>query len=110
MLDVAVNPAVLKESETDKTEIYMLALSFAQQQHGMRLSPQYTVVSCSPKSSPDDLHRRLGFRQWPNASKQPDTGTAISLTPAISCYKAFMFELFPFAAAGVSSFTFCYSF
>ncbi|KAF1394204.1 hypothetical protein PFLUV_G00024110 [Perca fluviatilis] len=79
VLDVALNPAVLQESKKNKTEVYMLALSFAQQQHGMRLTQQYTVVSCSPKSSPDDLHRRLGFRQWPNTSGQPDTA---SQTPA----------------------------
>ncbi|XP_035857249.1 PIH1 domain-containing protein 2 isoform X2 [Sander lucioperca] len=79
VLDVALNPAVLQESKKNKTEVYMLALSFAQQQHGMRLTQQYTVVSCSPKSSPDDLHRRLGFQQWPNTSGQPDTA---SQTPA----------------------------
>ncbi|XP_031729406.1 PIH1 domain-containing protein 2 isoform X2 [Anarrhichthys ocellatus] len=75
VLDVALNPAVLQASKKDKTEVYMLALSFAQQQHGMSLSQQYTVVSCSPKSSPDDVHRRLGFRQWPNTSRQPDTAS-----------------------------------
>ncbi|XP_054459799.1 PIH1 domain-containing protein 2 [Anoplopoma fimbria] len=75
VLDVALNPAVLQESKKDKTEVYMLALSFAQQQHGMSLSQQYNVVSCSPKSSPDDLHRRLGFRQRPNPSRQPDTAS-----------------------------------
>uniref|UniRef100_UPI0037E7C34A PIH1 domain-containing protein 2 n=1 Tax=Semicossyphus pulcher TaxID=241346 RepID=UPI0037E7C34A len=79
VLDVAFNPAVLQECKKDKTEIYMLALSIAQQQqHGMRLSQQYSVISCSPESSPEDLHRRLGFRKWPN-SKQPDTA---SQTPA----------------------------
>ncbi|XP_037631555.1 PIH1 domain-containing protein 2 isoform X1 [Sebastes umbrosus] len=79
VLDVALNPAVLQESKEDKTQVYMLALSFAQQHHGMSLSQQYTVVSCSPKSSPEDLHRRLGFRQWPNTSRHPDTA---SETPA----------------------------
>ncbi|XP_018523758.1 PIH1 domain-containing protein 2 [Lates calcarifer] len=79
VLDVALNPAVLEENKQHKTEVYMLALSFAQQQHGLRLSQQYTVISCSPKSSPDDLGRRLGFQQWPNISKQPDTA---SQTPA----------------------------
>ncbi|KAM9852888.1 PIH1 domain-containing protein 2 [Aulostomus maculatus] len=80
VLDVAFNPAVLHESEKDKTEmnqIYMLVLSFAQQQHGLTLSHQYTIVSCSPKSSPDDLCCRLGFQKSP--AKQPDTA---SQTPA----------------------------
>ncbi|XP_070826467.1 PIH1 domain-containing protein 2 isoform X1 [Chaetodon trifascialis] len=73
VLDVALNPAVLQDCEKDKAEVYMLALSFAQQQFGMRVSQQYTVINCSPKSSPDDLYRRLGFQQWAIASKQPDT-------------------------------------
>ncbi|KAI4815888.1 hypothetical protein KUCAC02_006014 [Chaenocephalus aceratus] len=79
VLDVAFNPAVLQESNKDKTEVYMLTLSFAQQHHGMRLSQEYTVVSCSPKSNPEDLHRRLGFRQWPYTSSKTDTA---SQTPA----------------------------
>ncbi|XP_068440718.1 PIH1 domain-containing protein 2 isoform X2 [Clinocottus analis] len=79
VLDVAINPAVLQDSKKDKTEVHLLALSFAQQQYGMSLSQQYTVVSSSPKSSPDDVHRRLGFRQWPNTSRQPDT---VSQNPA----------------------------
>ncbi|XP_051253430.1 PIH1 domain-containing protein 2 [Dicentrarchus labrax] len=79
VLDVAFNPAVLQKIKKDKTEVYMLAMSFAQQQHGMRLSQTYTVVSCCPRSSPDDLYRRLGFQQWPNSSKQPNIA---SQTPA----------------------------
>ncbi|XP_063763500.1 PIH1 domain-containing protein 2 [Eleginops maclovinus] len=79
VLDVAFNPAVLQECKKDKTEVYMLALSFAQQHHGMRLSQEYTVVSCSPKSNPEDLHRRLGFQQWPYTSSKTDTA---SKTPA----------------------------
>ncbi|KAK5929517.1 hypothetical protein CgunFtcFv8_010742 [Champsocephalus gunnari] len=79
VLDVAFNPAVLQESKKDKTEVYMLTLSFAQQHLGMRLSQEYTVVSCSPKSNPEDLHRRLGFRQWPYTSSKTDTA---SQTPA----------------------------
>ncbi|XP_068601747.1 PIH1 domain-containing protein 2 [Brachionichthys hirsutus] len=72
--DVALNPAVLQEHE-DKSEICMLVLSFAQKHFSMRLSLQYTVVNCSPKSSPDDLYQRLGFRQRPHGSKQPDTAS-----------------------------------
>lgn len=84
MLDVALNASVLQESKKDKAEmnqVYMLALSFAQQQHGFRLSHQYTIVSHSPKSSPDDLYRRLGFQQRPNTAKQPDTGGVKSQYP-----------------------------
>ncbi|XP_034557601.1 PIH1 domain-containing protein 2 isoform X2 [Notolabrus celidotus] len=79
VLDVAFNPAVLKECQKAKNEIFMLALSFIQQQHGLRLSQQYNVISCCPKSCPDDLYRRLGFQKWPNNSKQPDTANQ---TPA----------------------------
>ncbi|XP_068584654.1 PIH1 domain-containing protein 2 [Cebidichthys violaceus] len=75
VLDVALNPAVLQKSKKDNAEVYMLALSFAQQLHGMSLSQQYAVVSRSPKSSPDDVHRRLGFRQRPKTSGQPDTAS-----------------------------------
>lgn len=77
VLDVALNPAVLQDCKKDKAELYALALSFAQQQLQMRLSQHYTLVRCSPKSSPDDLHRRLGFRQRSDTSMQPDTGTAV---------------------------------
>ncbi|XP_030250425.1 PIH1 domain-containing protein 2 isoform X1 [Sparus aurata] len=79
VMDVALNPAVLQDSEEDKAEVYMMALSFAQQQFGLTLSQQYTLISSGPKSSPDDLHRRLGFRQCPKVSKQTDTA---SQTPA----------------------------
>ncbi|XP_049919861.1 PIH1 domain-containing protein 2 isoform X2 [Epinephelus moara] len=79
VLDVALNPTVLQESMKDKTEVYTLALSFAQRQYGMTLSQRYTVVSCGPKNSLEDLYRRLGFQQWSNTSKQ--AGTA-SQTPA----------------------------
>lgn len=77
VLDVALNPAVLRETGGDKAnikKIYMLALSFAQQQHGMRLSQEYSVVNCSPKSSPEDLHCRLGFQMRSKTSKPPETG------------------------------------
>ncbi|KAM3615636.1 uncharacterized protein V6R79_005371 [Siganus canaliculatus] len=77
VLDVAFNPAVLQKDKTDY--IYMMALDFVQQQFGLRLSQQYTIVSCSPKSSPHELQSRLGFRPWPDASKQPHT---VSQTPA----------------------------
>ncbi|XP_017289282.1 PIH1 domain-containing protein 2 [Kryptolebias marmoratus] len=82
VLDVALNPAVLQESQEDKADIshvYKLALSFAQQQHGMQLSPEYSVVNFSPKSSPGDLHCRLGFQMQSNTFKEPETA---SQTPA----------------------------
>ncbi|XP_043975149.1 PIH1 domain-containing protein 2 isoform X1 [Gambusia affinis] len=82
VLDVALNPSVLqkrREDEVDINNIYMLALSFAQQQHGMLLSQEYSVVSRSPKGNPDDLQCRLGFQKLPISSKQLET---TSQTPA----------------------------
>ncbi|KAL6115976.1 pih1d2 [Pungitius sinensis] len=75
VLDVAFNPAVLQESKKDKREVHRLALGFAQQQRAMSLSQRYAVVNCSPKSSPQDVQRRLGYQQWPNTSSQPDIAT-----------------------------------
>ncbi|RVE64987.1 hypothetical protein OJAV_G00131280 [Oryzias javanicus] len=81
VLDLAFNPAALRGTKDvpDINKVYSVALSFAQQRHGMRLSQEYTVVSCSPKSRSDDLHRRLGSRMQSNSPKQPETA---SLTPA----------------------------
>ncbi|XP_028275719.1 PIH1 domain-containing protein 2 [Parambassis ranga] len=82
VLDVALNPAVFWESKEDNREmnqVYMLALSFAQQQHGVGLSQQYTVVTSSPKSSVNEVYHRLGFKKWSNTSKQPET---VGQTPA----------------------------
>lgn len=93
MLDVALNPVLLQESRENKAEInqvYMLALSFAQKQLGMTLSQQYRVVNSSPNSSPDELHRRLGFQKLSSAPKQPNTGNAISLSTLTSFDKHFM--------------------
>ncbi|XP_013867918.1 PIH1 domain-containing protein 2 [Austrofundulus limnaeus] len=87
VLDVALNPAVLQESKdkVDITNIYKLALSFAQQQHGMQLSPEYSVVNFSPKSSPDDLYRRLGFQtQHPFKQPKPACQTPASLISILS--------------------------
>ncbi|XP_029963568.1 PIH1 domain-containing protein 2 [Salarias fasciatus] len=77
VLDVAVNPAVLQECEGDhvKTDqLFRLALSYAQQQHGMKLSQQYNVRKRCPKSSPDELYHRLGFLKRSKTSRRPDAG------------------------------------
>uniref|UniRef100_A0A3P9LZR2 PIH1 domain containing 2 n=2 Tax=Oryzias latipes TaxID=8090 RepID=A0A3P9LZR2_ORYLA len=75
VLDVAFNPAALRGTKDvpDINKVHTVALSFAQQRHGMRLSQEYTVVSCSPRSRSDDLHRRLGLRMQSNFPKQPET-------------------------------------
>lgn len=76
MLEIALNPAALEENNKGDEEVCMLALNFARQQFGLRLSEQYTVVSCSPKSSQSDLYQRLGYQQWPNGPREPNTGGA----------------------------------
>ncbi|KAK2847427.1 hypothetical protein Q5P01_010426 [Channa striata] len=93
VLDVALNPAVLQECKNDKNamnQVYMLMLSYAHRQHGLRLSQQYTVVSHSPKSSSDDLHRRFGFQQSRSISKDPETAiqTPAALLQQISCLRS----------------------
>ncbi|KAJ0047374.1 hypothetical protein NL108_006757, partial [Boleophthalmus pectinirostris] len=86
VLDVAVNPGLLKEYKPDETEmnrLYMLLLNFVQQQHNLKLSQQYTPVS--PRSTIQDLHRRLGFQQWPSMGNKADTcQTPASLLQKIS--------------------------
>lgn len=70
VLDVALNPAVLQKRKDDKADIndiYKLALSFAQQQHRMLLSAEYSIVSCSPNSNRDDLRCRLGVQKPPTS-------------------------------------------
>uniref|UniRef100_A0A3Q3D2A5 PIH1 domain-containing protein 2 n=1 Tax=Hippocampus comes TaxID=109280 RepID=A0A3Q3D2A5_HIPCM len=83
VLDIAFNPEVLEDCKKDKAgmdQVYMLAISFAQQQHGLMLSQQYNVVSLCPKNGPEDLRRRLGFQQQQvisqhlfTASQSPDS-------------------------------------
>ncbi|XP_077421540.1 PIH1 domain-containing protein 2 isoform X2 [Vanacampus margaritifer] len=66
VLDIAFNPEVLQGCKKDQAgmdQVYMLALSFAQQQHVLKLSHQYNIVSFCPKNAPEDLRRRLGFQQ-----------------------------------------------
>nr|XP_057936139.1 PIH1 domain-containing protein 2 [Doryrhamphus excisus] len=76
VVDIAFNPEVLKKCRKNKaemTQVYMLAQSFAQQRYGIQLASWYTIVSSSPRNSPEDLHRRLGFQQQQvNPDKQSD--------------------------------------
>lgn len=74
LLDIALNPAALEENNKGDEEVCMLALNFARQQFGLRLSDEYTVVSCSPKSSQSDLYQRLSYQQWPNTPREANTG------------------------------------
>uniref|UniRef100_A0A4W5LKU5 PIH1 domain-containing protein 2 n=1 Tax=Hucho hucho TaxID=62062 RepID=A0A4W5LKU5_9TELE len=80
VMDVAFSPAVLQQAQKDKREkdqVHLLALSFTQQQHGLRLAQQYNVSSSKLKGSLEDMQRRLGSLK----QSSPATNTA-SQTPA----------------------------
>lgn len=58
-----------------KTEdVCALALSFVRKHYGLSVSQDFTIIGCSPNSSPDEINRRLGFHQRPNACEQPVKG------------------------------------
>ncbi|XP_018598276.2 PIH1 domain-containing protein 2 isoform X1 [Scleropages formosus] len=67
VLDVAFNPEVIHEAVEDGEDgqLPQLALSYAQQQHKLRLSEHYTLDSASLKGSLKSLWHRLTFLQKP---------------------------------------------
>lgn len=69
VLDVALNPAVLRDGNVENREVCALALRFAQKHYGLSVRQDFTVIDCSPHSSPDEMYRRLRFRQRPIASE-----------------------------------------
>ncbi|XP_064157692.1 PIH1 domain-containing protein 2 isoform X2 [Anguilla rostrata] len=72
VVDVAFNPSVLQgvqESPQERDQLHLLALSFIQQQHGLRLSQDYTLLSGRLKGTGQSLRLRL-------ASKRQDTPSA----------------------------------
>lgn len=85
VLDIALHPEALEENQKGDEEVCMLALNFARQQYGLRLSEEYDVVSCSPKGSQSELHQRLGYQQWPDTPKQPEPGRATKPRTMIGC-------------------------
>lgn len=76
VMDVAFSPAVLQQAQKDKKEdqVHLLALSFTQQQHGLRLIQQYNVSSSKLKGSLEDMQRRLGSLK--QSSPATNTGKA----------------------------------
>lgn len=74
VLELALNPAVLQDGNVKTVDICALALSFAHKHYGLSVSQDFTIIGCSPNSSPDEIYRRLGFRQRPNACEQPVKG------------------------------------
>lgn len=77
VLDVALNPAVLRDGNVDNREVCALALRFAQKHYGLSVCQDFTVIGCSPNSSPDEIYRRLRFRQRPIAS-EPVKGMSLT--------------------------------
>lgn len=77
VLDVALNPAVLRDGNVENREICALALRFAQKHYGLSVSQDFAIIGCSPNSSPDEIYRRLGFRQRPIAPAQPVKGGGV---------------------------------
>lgn len=78
MLELALNPAVLQDGNVETADVCALALSFARKHYGLSVSQDFTIVGCSPNSSPGEIYRRLGFRQRPKACQQPLTGVELS--------------------------------
>ncbi|XP_031647289.1 PIH1 domain-containing protein 2-like [Oncorhynchus kisutch] len=75
-VDVAFSPAVQQQAQKDKREkdqVHLLALSFTQQQHGLRLAQQYNVSSSKLKGSLEDKQCRLGsLKQSSHQHSLPD--------------------------------------
>lgn len=71
-----MNPAALQDVKT--TDVCALALSFVRKHYGLSVSGGFTIVGCSPNSTPGEIHRRLGFGQRPKACEQPLTGMELS--------------------------------
>lgn len=94
VLDVAFSPSELQRAKQHRAgggageldpQVYLLALSFAQREHGLRLSEQYRVTSASsrPGGSLQDVQRRLAFRQQPGrpasgGAAGPDAGRKVA--------------------------------
>lgn len=117
VLDIAFNPEVLEDCKKDKAgmdQVYMLALSFAQQQHGLMVSQKYNIVSLCPKNGPEDLRRRLGFQQQQQqrltTDKQSNAGRVISQRPDKPLQAFFVFKLiFHFPLSSITIKTLIYS-
>ena len=94
VLDVAFSPSELRRSEQCRgggggggeldPQVYLLALSFAQRQHGLSLSERYRIHSAGPRGSREDVQQRLecrkqpGSRPAPGGAHGPDAGGIIT--------------------------------
>ncbi|XP_072548249.1 PIH1 domain-containing protein 2 [Salminus brasiliensis] len=88
VVEVAFNPEVLQRAEASTQEmeqIHLLALSFIQQQHKLRLSQQFTVTKAKLKGSVQAMKRRLMMQhQCESSTPDPQTEPAPSLLQQIS--------------------------
>ncbi|KAJ8391247.1 hypothetical protein AAFF_G00095140 [Aldrovandia affinis] len=86
--DVSFNPDVLQaaqESPQEREQLHLLALSFAQQQHGLRLSQDYTVLSDMLKGTAQSMrHRLASLRQDTPCASAPAPPAGPSLLQQIS--------------------------
>ncbi|CAL8346718.1 unnamed protein product [Arctogadus glacialis] len=81
VLDVAFSPSELRRSEQHRgggggggeldPQVYLLALSFAQRQHGLSLSERYRIHSTGPRGSREDVQQRLECRKQPGSKPAP---------------------------------------
>lgn len=74
VLDVALNPAVLRDCNVQNVDVCALALRFSQKHYGLSVCQDFTVIDRSPNSSPDEIYRRLRFCQRPDTCEQPAKG------------------------------------
>ncbi|KAL2085522.1 hypothetical protein ACEWY4_018842 [Coilia grayii] len=90
VLDVAYSPEVLEGARSnpqERKQLHLLALSFAQQQHGLSLSQHFKLHSSSLKGSPESMRDRLSSLRQPKQPAPPpptQPGTGPSLLQQIS--------------------------
>ncbi|XP_046892486.1 PIH1 domain-containing protein 2 [Hypomesus transpacificus] len=85
VVDVAFSPVVLQATQKDRREkeqIHLLALSFTQQQHGLRLAQHHTVASSRLKGKLEDMRRRLASPQQCSSPTAPSQPHATLQSPA----------------------------
>ncbi|KAI1893492.1 hypothetical protein AGOR_G00124280 [Albula goreensis] len=88
ILDVAFNPRVLQEaqeSQWERDQLYLLALSFAQKQHGLHVSQDYILLSDRLKGTAQSMRHRLASpHQNPRSAPAPTPPSGPSLLQQIS--------------------------
>ncbi|XP_036393693.1 PIH1 domain-containing protein 2 [Megalops cyprinoides] len=86
VLDMAFHPDVLQrvlESRQEREQLHLLALSFAQEQHGLRLSQDYSLLGTRLKGSTQSMRHRLASPHLPRPSDSTPTPTATATGPSL---------------------------